>query len=908
MAKGEVKFNEVFVGFDKGFKELNKMIDEVSKNLKEMAKDAQKSAKSLSVGDTEGINKLLKKIIQLEEKQLKLNEAKKKSKKIDDELTKRTKAQTTAQTKWEKSVKAARIAQAKKLKEDSKAVNIQNRVNGVTLKAVKINQKYIRSQYAAAKSTNKWGVALKSFAFKFNFLGNAMSSLALGGVASLMRGFKAVGAIVTDFSKSQSKLASVLLVSKNEIKALTNESIRLGGATIYTSKQITEMMSAFAKQGFTQKQILGLSEATSNLAMALDVELSSSAELVSTTMKAFGLNANDAGHIAEVLGVSTTKTALSFDKLKVALPYVATSAKQFGFSLEQTTAMLGSLVDRGIEASTAGVQLRKIFAELSKSGMSYSDAMGILSKSQDKAKTAIDLFGIRAKDAAIILSETQTQTKQLTTDLEGLNGELSDMAKIQQDNLTGDKLMLGSAWESFILDVENGQGKISAFSRSLVQMLTDAVKGFKSVNEVIGNSKKNATAESSKKDNEEFKDYLVNIDKVNAKGKELASIKERFLKVDKERVTFIATIAKRQKQISEEGQRELDNLTNRIKTIREWKQEKQAETVVQDESTDATTRKRQANIELIDSELKLQLATAATVEEEQKSVDIMLLNIDTVIKKQEEQEAAEIAAKERLKTDTKDLVFFVLGEYSKLMAQKEADAKREVDLLNQKLTQQSSLINAEIALNQAGYASNIQAEQEKFNTLEAQRDEALKKEQEYAKQKRQIDALSMLSNQALQASNTITAVTGMFKGASTLPLGIGIPLALIEIGTMIASIVASTKQVNSLFSGNGFAEGGFTGNGGKYEPAGIVHKGEFVADQQLTNSHNGTFALMHNGGSNEDIINQLAFELGYKVEGTDNSILKTIALNTANKAHKTYDNNGKLKVVIQGNLTKRYLN
>ncbi|WP_157182096.1 hypothetical protein [Methylobacterium sp. WSM2598] len=26
----------------------------------------------------------------------------------------------------------------------------------------------------------------------------------------------------------------------------------------------------------------------------------------------------------------------------------------------------------------------------------------------------------------------------------------------------------------------------------------------------------------------------------------------------------------------------------------------------------------------------------------------------------------------------------------------------------------------------------------------------------------------------------------------------------------------------------GFSEGGFTGNGGKYEPAGIVHRGEFV--------------------------------------------------------------------------------
>lgn len=32
----------------------------------------------------------------------------------------------------------------------------------------------------------------------------------------------------------------------------------------------------------------------------------------------------------------------------------------------------------------------------------------------------------------------------------------------------------------------------------------------------------------------------------------------------------------------------------------------------------------------------------------------------------------------------------------------------------------------------------------------------------------------------------------------------------------------------------GFSSGGYTGNGGKYEPAGIVHKGEYVFDQQAT--------------------------------------------------------------------------
>ena len=44
------------------------------------------------------------------------------------------------------------------------------------------------------------------------------------------------------------------------------------------------------------------------------------------------------------------------------------------------------------------------------------------------------------------------------------------------------------------------------------------------------------------------------------------------------------------------------------------------------------------------------------------------------------------------------------------------------------------------------------------------------------------------------------------------------------------AITASIKEVSE----RGFAEGGYTGDGGKYDAAGIVHKGEFVIDKETT--------------------------------------------------------------------------
>jgi TP901 family phage tail tape measure protein len=45
----------------------------------------------------------------------------------------------------------------------------------------------------------------------------------------------------------------------------------------------------------------------------------------------------------------------------------------------------------------------------------------------------------------------------------------------------------------------------------------------------------------------------------------------------------------------------------------------------------------------------------------------------------------------------------------------------------------------------------------------------------------------------------------------------------------------------------GFAEGGYTGNGGKYEPAGIVHRGEFVVNASNTRKYRGVLEAMNNG-------------------------------------------------------------
>lgn len=55
--------------------------------------------------------------------------------------------------------------------------------------------------------------------------------------------------------------------------------------------------------------------------------------------------------------------------------------------------------------------------------------------------------------------------------------------------------------------------------------------------------------------------------------------------------------------------------------------------------------------------------------------------------------------------------------------------------------------------------------------------------------------------------------------------------AMATVAGLMATITSSITSAAAV----GFASGGYTGSGGKYQPAGIVHKGEYVFDQESTN-------------------------------------------------------------------------
>lgn len=187
-----------------------------------------------------------------------------------------------------------------------------------------------------------------------------------------------------------------------------------------------------------------------------------------------------------------------------------------------------------------------------------------------------------------------------------------------------------------------------------------------------------------------------------------------------------------------------------------------------------------------------------------------------------------------LSADTQEDVQAVTGaiqqvtqEVSKAVAERVRLLDEEVQRREGRIQDLQGELQTEIELNKLGKASNIKEVQDQLKQEKAARDKAEQEKEEAAKAQFAIDT-------ALQASNLITAISGLYSSLSGLPFGIGVALATALSGVLVGSFVASKATAASVA---GFAEGGFTGKGGKYEVAGDVHKNEYVFDEDLTKKY-----------------------------------------------------------------------
>lgn len=288
--------------------------------------------------------------------------------------------------------------------------------------------------------------------------------------------------VFADYNRQIKTLGALSGATAEEIEELDGMARKLGETTAFSASQVAQLEIEFSKLGFTPAEILAATADTLNLATIAGSDLGETATVVGATMRAFGLETSETQRVIDVAAKSFSSSALDLSKFSTAMAAVAPVAASAGVEIEEVTAMLGALVDSGLDASTAGTSLRNIFLDLAKNGMTLEEAFDQINNAADSNVAALDLFGKLGATTGSILAKNQGKFQDLADVLRNSAGFAEEASTAINADLRGAMNGLNSALEGLRINL------VAVFERVLsaaIATITKAVGAMSTLTTII---------------------------------------------------------------------------------------------------------------------------------------------------------------------------------------------------------------------------------------------------------------------------------------------------------------------------------------------------------------------------------------------------------------------------------------
>ena len=292
----------------------------------------------------------------------------------------------------------------------------------------------------------------------------------VGGVAAIASVVKGAVGIVREYEKEIVNLAAVAGKSRKEIKPLEDQIRNVAKTSINGATDVAKLASELIKLGSTETEAAALLKPIDDLSVALRATAEDAAGLVKGLLNAYGEGADQAARYTDVLAAAANKTSLDFNGLRDSLSYLAPVAKSLNLSLEETTSIIGILADNNIKAESAGRLMATSFTRLATNGMTLNQALDQVNKKQAEGADQLEilalagkLFGAESAKLALILANNRDKMAGLNEEFKNSRGSLEELTNKQLQSLDARLKQVDSAWEDFVLSIEDGQGVIGAF-------------------------------------------------------------------------------------------------------------------------------------------------------------------------------------------------------------------------------------------------------------------------------------------------------------------------------------------------------------------------------------------------------------------------------------------------------------
>lgn len=335
-------------------------------------------------------------------------------------------------------------------------------------------QKQAREEAKAAALASASEVASYVTTIKTKIV-DGLWNAALGFVRNIFEATKQLDAELVEIRK-------VTNLTEKELTAFVGNVQQIGNRTATTTSQLLEASAVFARSGYSTEQIEKLTEEAAVLKNVSDgiTDMSQSAQVLISVMKAYDIPAEKARTITDQLNIISNNAAISFDDLAEGISRVGSVFASQDTSVGQLSAMLTG-------ANEILQDIRKTSNGLKTISQRLRQIKG------DSAKLQGLIGGITEKYGEVV-NITDIQTGQLR----GTYDILADLARVwdkltkNEQQLIGEQLAgknqitvlqaLLNNWEGVqkaVENVDNAAGSAAKEQNAYLNSLTGALNQFK---------------------------------------------------------------------------------------------------------------------------------------------------------------------------------------------------------------------------------------------------------------------------------------------------------------------------------------------------------------------------------------------------------------------------------------------
>lgn len=299
--------------------------------------------------------------------------------------------------------------------------------------------------------------------------------------AAMIAGGSAAIKVGSDFEAGMSEVQAISGASGKELESLRDKAKEMGATTKFSATQSAEALKYMAMAGWKADQMVSGLPGIMNLAAASGEDLGTVSDIVTDALTAFGLQAKDSAHFADVLAKASSSSNTNVGMMGETFKYVAPIAGSMKYSVEDTATAIGLMANAGIKGGEAGTSLRAILTRLvkpPKDAAQALDALGVSAKNSDgtmkplrevigdlrekfsglddsqKAQYAASIAGQEAMSGLLaIVNASPSDFDKLTKSIDKSNGAAKKQAKTMNNNLKGALYELGSAAEAVGIEI-----------------------------------------------------------------------------------------------------------------------------------------------------------------------------------------------------------------------------------------------------------------------------------------------------------------------------------------------------------------------------------------------------------------------------------------------------------------------